>query len=313
MEPGVRVACCAMGTRFEIFIPGKSSPRRLAAAEAAIEEIQFWHGRLSLFDRASFVSHINAHGFDRPNRVDGDIFELLSLCERSRVESEGAFDIAVGAWMRELGFREDAPSLGDDPAPVGPGFVLDPHARTVQLTRRGTALDFGAVAKGFALDRAVAILRSASIPSALLHGGTSSVVAIGSPPEAEGWAVGLDNSPWHVVLRDRALGVSSPFGRTVNAGAGKVGHIVDPRTGQSTPMDRSGVALAAVTAESAALADTWSTAAVVLGRLPATSPEGVTALVLRNEPKAAAWIDGPDVDTFRSSGEWSMISEEGGA
>jgi thiamine biosynthesis lipoprotein ApbE len=78
-------------------------------------------------------------------------------------------------------------------------------------------------------------------------------------------------------------------------------------------MDRSGVALAAVTAESAALADTWSTAAVVLGRLPATSPEGVTALVLRNEPKAAAWIDGPDVDTFRSSGEWSMISEEGGA
>jgi thiamine biosynthesis lipoprotein len=136
------------------------------------------------------------------------------------------------------------------------------------------------------------------------------VVAIGSPPEAEGWAIGLEDSPWHVVLRDRALGVSSPDGRTMTDRQGKVGHIVDPRTGRSTPMDGSGVALAAVTASSAALADIWSTAAVVLGCLPATSPEGVAALVLRNEPKAAAWVGGSDVDVFRSSGEWSMISQE---
>jgi thiamine biosynthesis lipoprotein len=302
-----------MGTRFEIFIPGESSPRRLAAAEAAIEEVQFWHGRLSLFDRTSFVSHINAHGFDRPIRIDGDIFELLSLCERSRVESEGAFDVAVGAWMRELGFRENAPNFGDHPAPDGPGFVLDPRASTVQLTRRGTALDFGAVAKGFALDRAAALLRSASISSALLHGGTSSVVAIGSPPEAEGWAIGLECSPWQVLLRDRALGVSSPHGRTVNDGQGKVGHIVDPRTNRSTPMDDSGVALAAVTATSAALADIWSTAAVVLGRLPATSPDGVTALVMCNEPRAAVWIGGPNVDVFRLPREWPTIAEEDAA
>src|SRR5690606_5023207 len=103
------------------------------------------------------------------------------------------------------------------------------------------------------------LLREHGVTCALLHGGTSSVVAIGAPPGEEGWRIALGPEPHApmVTLCDAALAVSATTERP---------HIVDPRTGAPAPPNRR----AAVIGPTARLADAWSTALLVLGYRPGT-------------------------------------------
>jgi thiamine biosynthesis lipoprotein len=111
------------------------------------------------------------------------------------------------------------------------------------------ALDLGAVAKAEALDRAAEVLREHGVEAALLHGGTSSVLAIGAPPGERGWRVGIADLAC-ALLRDAALGVSG----------NRRPHVRDPRTG-ATLADAPRTA--AVVAPTAAAADALSTALLV--------------------------------------------------
>ena len=101
--------------------------------------------------------------------------------------------------------------------------ILDESEFTVRFDREGMMIDLGAIGKGYAIDRAVEILREAGIASALLHGGTSTVYGIGRPPGGEGWNVAIaassDQSRAHgaVTLRDNALSVSAVWGKSFEA------------------------------------------------------------------------------------------------
>jgi thiamine biosynthesis lipoprotein ApbE len=99
-------------------------------------------------------------------------------------------------------------------------------------------------------------LQQHGVESAVLHGGTSSAIGLGQPPEDEGWRVALTGGG-EVLLRDSALSVSAVWD-------GNPHPTIDPRTGSSIP----GPLRAAVTGPSARLADAWSTAALVLGKRP---------------------------------------------
>jgi thiamine biosynthesis lipoprotein len=271
--PQTLLATHAMGTRFELVIPGGSSdPAARAAGEEALAEIELWHARLSRFEPGSTVALINREAHTAPVRLDPETFGLIEQCERLRLDTGGAFDITVGGAMEALGFHPPSPGTGPQAPDLGPQtpLLLDRSARTITLPP-GTRLDLGAIAKSFALDRAAEILRGHDVASALIHGGTSSVVAIGSPPGEDGWPISVrsDGEPMNITLRDAALGVSAPRGRTIVAGDGgaaQLTHILDPRTGLP-PVDGE-IDTAAVTGPSAALCDAWSTALIVRGRSP---------------------------------------------
>ena len=117
----------------------------------------------------------------------------------------------------------------------GRPMQLDPRARSVRAARAGASLDLGGVAKGFALDLAARELREAGVDCALLHGGTSSVAALGAPPGESGWRVAIEGAHapegagLAVLLRDASLSVSAAAGRTARGAAGRrVGHVLDP-------------------------------------------------------------------------------------
>ena len=81
---------------------------------------------------------------------------------------------------------------------------------------------------GAALDRVRMLLEEYGIERALVHGGTSTVVAIGAPVGEEGWRVGLEaGSPATVLLKDAALSVSGIFGRSAEIAGETVGHVID--------------------------------------------------------------------------------------
>src|SRR4029079_5396733 len=134
--------------------------------------------------------------------------------------------------------------------------VLDAERRSVRYLRPGLELNLGAIGKGYALDRAAGLLRRrGNLCAALLHGGHSSVYAIGyEPGDERGWAVGLSH-PWEpgrrialLRLRDRALGTAAATHRHLEHEGRKLGHVLDPRTGWPA----EGVALASAVAPTAA-------------------------------------------------------------
>ncbi len=261
----------AMGTRFECVLG--AFDRAVTATEASAVAEGFerlaldWHGRLTVFDAASTLSDVNAHAADRPVAVDPELFDLLARCRAYAGDTGGRFDVSVGGLMRARGFRpesapRDACSWGFD------AVELDPHGCVVRFVRPGVALDLGGIAKGFVLDLAAAELRGLGVRSALLHGGTSSVTAVGARPDGRPWRVALPGGPGAPVveLADASLSVSDASGRVV----GGTGHVMDPSTGLGADAGRA----ACVFGASAEVCEVWSTALVVDPGLAPRLPDG---------------------------------------
>ncbi len=255
-----RLAVAAMGTRFELVLEGEDEARARAAGEEALRVIEQCDLRYSLFRQDSMIARINRVAAERPVRLDEETFELLQACLALRDATDGAFDVTIGPLMRALGFH--AGTGERDIACERGTFELDAQRRGLRFTAPNTSLDLGSIAKGHALDLAAAKLRECGVERALLHGGTSGVVALGAPPEQRGWRVALGAEPEApvAVLCDNALSMSAPHGRCVDFAGHSVGHLLDPRSGRPVPQ----ATFAVVVARSARVADAWSTAALVL-------------------------------------------------
>ena len=260
------LALAAMGTRFELVITDDVArlAEQRALGEAALEEILELDRRLSRFRRDGIpqaLARAGAAGL----RVTRDELALLELCRRAHRASGGAFDPAITAALARLGLR-------DEPAGVAATFAsvaIDRRERRVAAPPGLAPLDFGAVAKGFALDRAARVLAAGGARVALLQGGTSSVVALGAPPDRDAWCVALRNPSLpsdrpsrplaRIALRDAALSVSAPHGRVRLAGGRPIGHVVDPRDGAAVARVR----LVAVVARHGATAEVASTSLLI--------------------------------------------------
>ena len=166
---------------------------------------------------------------------------------------------------------------------------LDPAGRRISFATPGLALDLGAIGKGYALDRAAEVLRESGVESALLHAGTSTVLALEPPRGREAWGVALRHpatggSVATVELVREALSVSAPHGRVAGEGEERRGHVLDPRTGNPS----SAAQLAAVVHPDAVAADAWSTARLVD---VAAGLEGPPTLVVGPEGEAKTHDD----------------------
>ena len=261
-----------MATTFEVAIPQGSHPEPVAAAEAALDLIDALEDQMTVFREHSEVSRINAATAAVP--VETRLFDLFERCAVWTRETEGAFDIATGALTKTWGFyrregRVPSPrEQADAMARTGMRHVIL-NRGTFKSRVNGLELNLGAVGKGYALDRAAELLRETwGVRSALLHGGTSSVYAIGHPPgEPCGWIVKLmhpanDNADLGTVrLVDRGLGTSAATFQSFEYNGRTLGHVIDPRTGWPAEVAAS----ASVTAPTAAEADAMSTAIFILG------------------------------------------------
>lgn len=197
--PAVTLARNAMATRFEIVLHGDHAPALRAAGEEALDEITRLENQLSLYRPGSEIAQLNARAAREAVQVTPEVFALLQHAQTLSAETGGAFDITIAPLVRCWGFMG---ANGRMPSPeevttareqVGMEKVLlDAPSRTVRFAREGVMLDLGAIGKGYAVERAAEFLREAGVSSALIHGGTSTVCAIGHPPEADAWKIALD-------------------------------------------------------------------------------------------------------------------------
>jgi FAD:protein FMN transferase len=151
---------------------------------------------------------------------------------------------------------------------VGGGHVLlNPISQTVGFDAYGVELDLGGIAKGYAVDRVVGLLRRRQIAAALISGGGSTIYGLGAPPGADGWEVKLQDPidprkiAFAIALKDRALSVARSSEKAFEAGGVRYSHIMDPRTGRPV----QGVLSVAVLTSSGTAGDALDDAFVVLG------------------------------------------------
>jgi len=295
-----------MATRFELVLQGEDKVHLRAAGEEAIREIQRIAARFSFYNPTSELSRINREAAARPVRVSGEMFALLMLCQNVYIESGGAFDPSVGPLMNAWGFSNGQGAV-PDPERVActldaTGFEkvkLDGPSSSVQFACKGIQLDLGGVAKGWALDECALLLKDSGITSALLHGGTSSVLAIGEQDHEKAWTIGIEDPyesgdksrAWFTEcdLCDGSLSVSAIHGKSFVEGSKEYGHIIDPRSGFAI----SGPLVSCVLTPSAALADAWSTVYLVR-----SEP------ILKTGPAAGASFEKSGDEWLLRSGAW---------
>jgi FAD:protein FMN transferase len=271
----VRLATHAMATRFELVLQGPDPIALRSAGEEAIREINRIGSRFSFYDPKSELSRVNSQASRKPIPVAGDLFELLQLCSEIYRQSDGYFDPTVGPLMRLWSFGPDSTEL---PSPDNIREVLQQTGwdkvelndadQTVRFLEKGVLLDLGGIAKGWALDEAAFLLHHSGVAAGLLHGGTSSIRAIGVLPSDHDWHIGIEDPytaepAWFEThsLTDSALSVSAIAGKQITVDHIEYGHILDPKTGNAG----SGPLVAVTSSPSAAVADAWSTAVLAFG------------------------------------------------
>jgi len=271
----LRLARRAMATTFAVLLPFDTPHPTLLGADVfgLLDELE---EQLTVYRDTSEVCGLNRLAGRREVPVEPRLYELLAMAARISQETEGAFDITAGAIIKAWGFvrgpRRVPTEAERQRAVTCAGMhhvTLSPQSRSVRFRRPGLELNLGSIGKGYSIDRVAEMLRSRwRLRSGLLHGGFSSVYAIGTAPGNDGgWQIGIRH-PWDehrrlavLRLRDRALGNSAATYQYLEHEGRKLGHVLDPRTGWPA----AGIASASVLAPTAALADALSTAFYVGG------------------------------------------------
>jgi thiamine biosynthesis lipoprotein len=249
-----------MNTIFEIWIDHEDYNLASQASYQAFERLRQLEGKLSRFIENSDVSRLNQAKAGVPVQVDLDVFSCIQIAQKVWLETNRAFDITVGPWLRSDALPKSVfrPSgKGGITSAMGTALLaLDVENHTVTKQESQTGIDLGGIGKGYAVDRMASMLEEWELNSALIHGGKSTVLALDSPRAEEGWEVTISHPHDERPLRSlflRHLAISG-------SGLRKGSHIIDPRSGRPSAEK---IAVWSISS-SATLSDALSTALMVL-------------------------------------------------
>ncbi len=228
VAPLHRFAHMAMNCDWEIFIAGEDAEYARQAAFAAWDEVDRIEEQISRFMPGSDVMRLNAAQPGDEIRIGPTALDCLLLANEISEQTQGAFDVMVGRAMDRIRAGENS---GPEFLPNAPLLEMDAARGIARVLGEGVAIDFGALGKGYAVDRVLAVLREWSIENALAHSGSSSCAALGTPPGCDGWPVGLRDP--------RDASNEATLGRVSLCNAALSGsgfqtqghHIIDPRNG----------------------------------------------------------------------------------
>jgi len=264
-----------MGVPFRIVLYAPNAVAARRASDAAFARIAQLNSILSDYDpdsELSLLSRSSGQGVAVP--VSNDLWRVLEAAQVLAERTDGAFDVTVGPlvnlWRRVRRQRAlpKPESIADARSRTGyRNLILHAKGRSAELRLADMRLDLGAIAKGYAAQEAITVLRQCGIRSALVAG-SGDMAASEAPPGQRGWRVELaprevSNAPpaRFVLLRNRALATSGDVFQYVEVEGRRYSHIVDPRTGMGLT-DRS---LVTVIARDGMIADALATALSVLG------------------------------------------------
>lgn len=262
-----------MGTIIEISICHSEERQAQFVLQKAFEEMARIENMMSQYREGSEVSRINAQPYDHPVKVSEELFGLLQTSARDNAVSQGAFDITVGPLMKLWPFYKEEIKLPsrqeilDALRSVGTDKIkFNAKEKTVRFTQPDMALDLGGIAKGYAVDRAIRVIKAAGVKCALVNAG-GDLYALGKKPDGKKWRMGvqhprkLDRLVCAFDIEDTAIATSGDYERFFIKEGRRYCHILNPKTG--IPASES--VSVTIQANDATQADALATAVFVLG------------------------------------------------
>ncbi len=264
-----------MGLPFRIVLFADNHRDATHAAEAAFARLKQLNDLLSDYDSDSELSKLSqTSGQNQTVPVSDDLWRVLKKSQEFAGQSRGSFDITVGPivnlWRKARREKRlpDPARLAEARTAVGyTNLVLDEKGHTARLLIPNMRLDLGAIAKGYAVDEALKVLRAHHVKRALVAGG-GDMAAGDPPPGKKGWRIevaplDIPNPPpaRFVLLKNHGLATSGDLFQRLEIDGKRYSHIVNPHTGIGLT-DHS---LVTVIAPDGITADGLSTAVSVLG------------------------------------------------
>ncbi len=298
----------SMGTVVILTIWSDDPGGAKAASEAVFAEFRRLDQLLSNWVDTSEVSKINAAAGVSAVPVSDETLKIIQFGQSVARKSGGAFDMTVGAYRGLWKFDEDKDGTLPDPKDVAArrkltgwrDLVVDAKKKTVKLRRKGMAITLGGIAKGYAVDRAVALLRGRGVNDFIMQAGGDLYVS--GSKGAQKWRVGIRDprggrdAPFAITeLRDRTFSTSGDYERGFVKDGVRYHHILDPKTGQPARLCRS----VTVSAKDALTADAWSKPLFILG------PERGLKLLKTMPDLQAVFID--DKNQIRTSAGLTVV------
>jgi thiamine biosynthesis lipoprotein len=264
----------AMGTVVNVWIWGEDGPAAQKSADAVFAEMKRLDKEMTTWDPASEVSQINTAAGEKPVAVSAETYAVIERAVDVSRRTNGIFDISVGAFKGLWKFDEDMDGTLPDPEDVKrrlalvswKDIALDAKKHTVFLRKKGMSVTLGGIAKGYAVDKCVALLRAQGLHDFMVQAGGDMYIAgkKGTAP----WVVGIrdprgerDSSFAVAPVEDHSFSTSGDYERGFVKDGVRYHHILDTRTGQPAHASRS----VTIRAKDAFTADAWSKVMFILG------------------------------------------------
>lgn len=262
-----------MGSRFDITVVAQNEEEGNVYIDIAVNEISRIEKLISSWDANSQTSEINRNSGIKPVVVDNELFQLIQRCVKISKLTDGAFDISY-AFMDKVwhfdGSMTEMPSeeaIKNSVAKVGyNNIILDETNHSVFLKLEGMKIGFGAIGKGYAADKAKALLQSKGVIAGIVNA-SGDLNTWGVQPDGKDWMVAIVNPlnkekvfSW-MPVSNSAVVTSGNYEKYVKFNNTLYTHIIDPRTGYPA----TGILSVTIFTKTAELADALATSIFVMG------------------------------------------------
>jgi len=285
----------AMACQFELIFNLHQYRQSSLATMQAFQLIDELEDQLTIYRDHSEVSRLNRLPAGQAMKIEAGLMDLLSLAKQLHRDTGGAFDVTAGPLSELWGFENRQGALpGEEQIATTLRKVnsallkLEPSSCSATRLTEELKVNLGGIGKGYALDRVASLFRGRSVLDFAIHGGQSSVLAVGdsgadlqtvpacnavddassvAPPwRGSGWKVGITHPAaaevrlGEITLRNQALGTSGTARQGFFHKGKRYGHVIDPRTGWPT----NHFLATTVVSPSAAVSDALATAFYVM-------------------------------------------------
>ena len=243
-----------MGTAVDVELWSDDAAKANEALAAVIAEMHHIDDTMSPFKPESELSRINREAAKHPVPISREMYDILARSIEFSKLSDGAFDVTFSSVGYLYDYRQHIKPTDEQIAKALPAISyrhikLDPVKRTVRYDRDGVRIDLGGIAKGWAVDRGIEILKARGITNAMVMAGGDSRLL--GDRRGRPWSVGIRNpfKEGEVIavlpLQDTAISTSGDYERYFDEGGVRYHHIINPKTGKSANGVHSVTVLAA--------------------------------------------------------------------
>jgi FAD:protein FMN transferase len=283
-----------MGTAIAVDLWYDEEARGRALTQAVIDEMHRIDDLMSTYKPDSELSRINARAANEAMPVSAELLMLIQQALSFSQLTDGAFDITYASAGQYYDYRK---GIGPNPEQLAQALPaidyhhvrVDPQGATIRFLYPGVRIDLGGIAKGYAVDRCVAMLKAAGVRSAMVNAGGDTRVL--GKHWKQPWMVGIrdprneEGLVTMIPLEDTAISTSGDYERYFEKDGVRFHHILNPHTGISS----SGVRSVSIIGADATTTDALSTSVFVMGteqglKLVNSLPD-IEAIIIDNQGK----------------------------